>query len=67
MSFFRKTSILFLLRCVKLTEIVTLYYLSCDFLLFKLLDNAEERNFCGQFYVNTTSSFSNAPMCVIKH
>ena len=65
--FFRKISIIFLLRCVKLTEIVTLYCLSRDFLLFNLSDNTEERNFCGQFYANTTRSFSNAPMCVIKH
>ena len=67
MSFFRKISIILLLRCVKLTEIVTLYCLSSDFLLFNLLDNTEERNFCGQFYANTTRSFSNAPMCVITH
>ena len=69
MSFFRKISIIYfiLLRCVKLTEIVILYCLSSDFLLFKLLDNTEERNFCGQFYANTTRSFSNATMCVNKH
>ena len=67
MSFFRKISIFFLLRCDKLTEIVKLYCLSSDFLLFNLLDNTKERNFCGQFYANTTRSFSNAPMCVIKH
>ena len=59
MSFFRKISIFFLLRCVKLTESVT-YCLSSDFLLFNLLDNTEERNVCGQFYANTTRSFSNA-------
>ena len=67
MSFFRKISIIFLLRCDKLTEIVKLYCLSSDFLLFNLLDNMKERNFCGQFYANTTRSFSNAPMCVVKH
>ena len=68
MSFFRKLSIIFfLLRCVKLTEIVALYCLISGFLLFNLLDNTEEMNFCGQFYANTTHSFSNVPMCVIKH
>ena len=67
MSFFRKISIVFLLICGNLTEIVTLYCLSSDFLRFNLLDNTEERNFCGQFYANTTLSFSNVPMCVIKH
>ena len=65
--FFGKVSIIFLLRYVKLTEIVTLYCLSSDFLIFNLLDNTEEMNFCGQFYANTTRSFSNAPMCVIMH
>ena len=65
MSFFRKISIIFLLRCVKLTEIVILYCLSSNFLLFNLLDNMEERNFCGQFYANTTRSFSNAPICAL--
>ena len=49
--------VFFLLSCVKLTEIVTLYCLSSDFLLFNLLDNTEERNFCDQFYANTTHSF----------
>ena len=65
--FLRKMSIILLLRCVKSTEIVTLYCLSSDFLLFNRLDNTEERNFCGQFYANTTRSFLNSPMCVIKH
>ena len=49
MSFFRKISIIFLLRCVKLTEIVTLYCSRSDFLLFNLLDNTEERNFVVSF------------------
>ena len=66
MLFFRKISIIFLLRCVKLTGIVTLYCLSNDYLLFNPLDNTEERIFCGQFYAGTTRSFSNAPMCVIN-
>ena len=48
MSFFRKVSIIFLLIYVKLTEIVTLYCLISDFLLFNLLDNTEE----GFFVVN---------------
>ena len=67
MSFLREINIIFLLRCVKLTKTVMLYCLSSGFLLFNLFDNREERNFCGQFYANTTRSFSNAPMCVIKH
>ena len=36
-------SIIFLLRCVKLTEIATLYCLSSDFLLFNVLDNSKEK------------------------
>ena len=67
MCFLGKISIIFLLRCVKLTEIVTLFCFNSDFLLFNLLDNTEERNFCGQFYANTTRRISNAPMCDIKH